>query len=342
MKRAKSMFVALALLISIACSSTENQPSPATSSGEGSSHETSAGQLEPSGFILFGRVTGRGHVGVNLTANADGSDERQLTEPGEYCCLLRISPDHSSILVMPGEDPPPGTPVTGGMLSLDGSDFELLTLTDPTLNLVPQAWSPDGRRIAFEGWDDSDPSRTGIYTARASDGGDLVRVTDTGGRPHDMPLDYSPDGTQLVFYREIRTESQGDTDIGGSLWVVNIDGSDAHELDTGAVRPWWHARWSPDGSKILFGVERLQLTGGLWTIKPDGSGLTKVFEDPAGGFAEQPTWSPDGRQIMFALNPTNDAFTHPENGLYVIRADGTGLTLVIGTPDFKSQPEWWG
>jgi Tol biopolymer transport system component len=291
------------------------------------------------GQILFARTSGR-DVQTDFIANADGTNERQLTERGQYCCLLRISPDRSGILVMPGEDPPTG-PITGGVLSIDGSHFELLTLTDPTLNLVPQAWSPDGERIAFEGWDDSDPSRTGIYTARASDLGDLVRVTHRRGLPHDMPLDYSPDGTQLVFYRAIVGESQGDPDIGGSLWVVNVDGAEAHELDTGNAKPSWHARWSPDGSRILFGIERLQPTGGLWTIKPDGSGLTKLFEDPAGGFPILPTWSPDGQHIMFALDPTNDAFAHPANGLYVINADGSGLTLVIGGSDFKGMPEWW-
>jgi hypothetical protein len=44
---------------------------------------------------------------------------------------------------------------------------------------------------------------------------------------------------------------------------------------------------------------------------------------------------------MFALDPTNDAFSHPANGLFVIKADGTGLTLISGADDFKSQPEWW-
>jgi Tol biopolymer transport system component len=338
MKRAKSMFVVLSLLISVACSSTENPPSAPASSGDGSPRETSPARLEPSGFILFTRVSFP-DVQTDFIANADGSDERQLTKRGQYCCMLRISPDHSGILVMPDEEQRP--PITGGVLSIDGSDYERLKLTDPTLNLVPSAWSPDGKRIAFEGWDDSDPSRTGIYTARATDGGDLVRVTDTGGRPHDTPLDYSPDGTQLVFYRAIRAEPHENTDIGGSLWVVNVDGSESHELDTGEVRPWWQARWSPDGSKILFGVERLQPTGGLWTIEPDGSGLTKVYEDPAGGFAIAPTWSPDGHQIVFALDSTNNAFWHPANGLYVIGADGSGLTLVIDGSDFKAVTEWW-
>lgn len=293
----------------------------------------------PEGTIVFIKVVGQGDTQAFFTADADGSHERRLAGTGEYCCLLRVSPDQKSILTMPGGAPP--IPITGGVLSLDGSEFELLETTDPKLNLVPQAWSPDGERIAFEAWDDSDPSRTGVYTARASDLGDLVRVTDRPGRRHDLPLDYSPDGTQLVFYRMARAEPNFPIDIGGSLWVVNVDGSNLHRLDTPGTTPGVRARWSPDGTKILFPTERLQPEGAIWTIRPDGTGLTKVFEDEEGRFATGPTWSPDGIQILFALNGTNDSFVHEPNGFFVIDADGSGLTQVIAGTSFLSSPEWW-
>jgi hypothetical protein len=276
---------------------------------------------------------------VYNVANADGSDVEPLYQPGQYCCLARISPDHTRILTMPGTDQTAA--VRGGTLTLDTSEFAFLPSSDKTLNLVPQAWSPNGTRIAFEGWDDSDPTRTGIYIARAADGGDLVRVTTSQGRPHDIPLDYSPDGRQLVFYRAVRAEPNLSVDIGGSLWVVNVDGSDAHQLDTGDIRPWWNARWSPDGSRIVFPVERLQPMGGLWTIRPDGTGLEKFFEDPEGGFPTAPVWSPDGSKIMFQIDATNDAFEHPDNAVYVINADGTGLTLAIDQPERIGVTDWW-
>jgi len=299
----------------------------------------SATEPASAGQILFTR-TADGDRQTIFAAAADGTGEHQLTQPGDYGGVVRTSPDGTRILTMPGQDPL-APPVTGGMLAIDGSDFIRLPLTDPTLNLIPQAWSPDGTRIAFEGFDDSKPGRVGVYTARAADGGDLVRVTSPTGRPHDIPLDYSPDGKQLVFYRAVAAEPVFPIDIGGSLWVVNVDGSDPHQVTTRATAPFDWARWSPDGTRILFGAERLQPKGTLWTVGPAGSGLTKLFEDPKGGYPVQPTWSPDGSQIMFALDPVADKFTHPANGLYVIDADGTRLRLVIGSSDFKSEPEWW-
>ena len=261
----------------------------------------------------------------------------RLTAPGAYCCLLRISPDHRKILVMPGGDIPP--PVTGGTINLDGTHFARLQLTDPTLNLVPQAWSPDGKRIAFEGWDDSDPARTGVYTARVGDGGGLIRVTTRPGALHDVPLDYSPDGRYLVFYRAVGVDP--DPQVGGSLWVVGVNGSGAHQIASASDRPGSWARWSPDGRQILFANERTAPTGAIWTVAPDGSRLAQLFRDDQGRFPIGPVWSPDGSQVLFALDPTNDAFTHPDNGFYVVSADGTGLALVNGSHDFKSQPEWF-
>jgi len=293
----------------------------------------------PTGHILFTKTYPRDRQAY-VAATADGDGQRMLTRPGAYCCLVRVSPDDRLVLVMPGTITE--LPVTGGTLGIDGNGFQRLTLTDPTLNLVPQAWSPDGRRIAYEGWDDAHPDRTGIYTANYPDGTALVRVTTRPGAPHDIPLDYSPDGKQLVFYRAVRAEPDFPTDIGGSLWVVNTDGSDPHPITTGAVPPNWWARWSPDGSRILFASERLQPSGAIWTVDPDGGHLTRVFTDPAGGFPIQPTWSPDGDWIMFALDPTNDQFTHPANRLVAIRPDGSGLHVISASHDFKSQPEWYG
>jgi Tol biopolymer transport system component len=267
---------------------------------------------------------------------ASGNSERRVTAPGDFCCVLRVSPNHRRILVMPGGDIPP--PVTGGTINLNGGDFRRLMLTDPTLNLVPGAWSPDGSRIAYLGWDDSDAARRGLYTARASDGGGLVRVTTRPGLLDDVPLDYSPNGKQLVFYHSAHPDP--DPHTGGSLWVVNVDGSGAHRVTGPKSPPADWARWSPDGRWIVFANERTSASGAVWTVAPDGSHLTKLFRGTKDRFPISPTWSPDGTQILLALDPTNDAFTHPVNGLYTITARGTNLRLVNGSKDFKSQPEW--
>ena len=103
-------------------------------------------------------------------------------------------------------------------------DVRGVATPDPTLELhCDFGWSPDGERLVCEGYGVDDPGRNGIYSVRASDGGGLVRITSNpdGG---DIPGDYSPDGTRLVFERF-------DGDVPTGMFVVGIadDGAGSGE-----------------------------------------------------------------------------------------------------------------
>lgn len=330
--------VLLMVLLSAAACSGSSTPvavrspssSPSASASASPTPEAGGSLSLLSGHLLFGRPNGL------VLATSRG--ETVVSQAGQVCCVVRIAPSHMRVLVMPGTDAIGA--VRGGTIDLAGRGFKLLPSTDRSLNLVPQAWSPDGTRIAFEGWDEANPARTGIYTARAVDGSQLVKVTTRPGKQHDVPLDYSPNGRQLVFYRSVGEDP--DPQVTGSLWVCNIDGSKAHRVVGPSGRPAAWARWSKDGSRILFANERTAPTGAIWTVKPDGNSITKLFSDTNGGFPIQPTWSPSGQQILFALDPTNDQFDHPANALYIAQADGSRPQLLIKDDVFKSQPEWWG
>lgn len=69
-------------------------------------------------------------------------------------------------------------------------------------------------------------------------------------------------------------------------------------------------------------------------------GFLDVAERSAIEFPVGPVWSPDGSAVMFAMNPINDAFKHPDSEIDVIRADGTVLTSVIGGAGYKRISEW--
>ncbi len=75
----------------------------------------------------------------------------------------------------------------------------------------------------------------------------------------------------------------------------------------------------------------------------DGSGLKKVFEDAEGRLTITPTWSPNGSLILVCLDPPGSSphvDTAPPNGLYVMRADGTDLTPLLVSDDWKREPDW--
>jgi TolB protein len=212
------------------------------------------------------------------------------------------------------------------LVNPDGSGYRRFARPDPTLNLgCSGAWSPDASRLACEGWDDSNPVRNGIYTVRASDGRDLIRVTTSPGGGHDVVGDYSPDGRQIVFIRGIHVDEEQNT-----LMVVNADGRDPRVLTDRKVG--LASRWSPDGKTIL-----TEANGSLLLAPVDGSQPSAIKIDAdAPVTATRGAWSPDGTWIVFSR------VTSTGEDIYVMRADGTNLRQITDTPGQDEEFGEWG
>jgi hypothetical protein len=275
----------------------------------------------PNGRIVFGRydpTVGDFHAFI---INADGSNEKQLL-PGIAECPT-WSPDGEKVLVCVANAKGLIRPAT---LEPDGSDFTLLDVHDPSLNLGCAAWSSRGR-LACESWDDLHPNRpAGIFTVRASDGGGLMRITTNPYGGHDRVGDYSPDGSRIVFGRENPPTQQ----IG--LFVVNANGSDLHQIS--AWQPdFGTASWSPDGRWIL--TDNGQ--GELYVVRPDGTDLHPISLQVSSGHAAfQPSWSPDGRRIVFSLYLASTGHVD----LFTAKADGSDLQQLTDTPDDEEFANW--
>ena len=273
------------------------------------------------GRITFGRYNAAIEDFDVYTANPDGTDEVKILGGAEG---PRWSPDGSRIAVAIG-----GPYVRLATIDPDGSGLVTLD-ADPTLTTLNEgvgAWSPDGQRIAFEGWDNVDPTRTaGIFSIRASDGSDLVRVTANPYGSHDIPTDYSPDGTRILFVRENSILDSS------ALFVVNVDGTGLRQLT-----PWdmgaGGGNWSPNGKEIVFSSR-----GVLWLINPDGNKLrqVKLHDDIPEGFSWGPAWSPDGKYLLFSRYLVQDQ----KVDLFTMKANGTHIRQVTRTPEDEEFADW--
>jgi Tol biopolymer transport system component len=263
-----------------------------------------------------------------VTANPDGSDEFLLRSGAE---IPRWSPDGSQIsisaLTVDGR-------ITTALVHPDGSGYTEEPLPDVTLNLECGTWRPDAVRLACEGWDDVNPGRQGVYTVRRSDWGDLVRLTTNDQGGHDISCDYSPDGGRILFLRE-NPPLHGVTAL--ALFVMNVDGTGLHQLTPSGLAAGC-ARWSPDGTRLVFSDANNRPKGSIFLMDPDGGRLTKVRQFAGGSISFAPAWSPDGTRIVFALS----AFPRQggQDDLYSMNPDGTGLTQITNTPDFEESPDW--
>src|SRR5262249_3404710 len=135
-----------------------------------------------------------GGIGI---ANPDGTARHVLHTPWQEAAFLVWSPDGSRLLVTVPQDGL-ARPAT---LNADGSDAKLLDATPKGVDVECRAWSPDGTRLLCDTLENQPPAgRRRIFSIRASDGGDLVWLTDPpASHQFDFVGDYSPDGSRFVF-----------------------------------------------------------------------------------------------------------------------------------------------
>jgi hypothetical protein len=275
------------------------------------------------GLISFTRFEPALQQDVVYTINPDGSGERQLLVGGESG---HWSPDGTRILVGPDC-------CAERILNPDNGIYTELPTFYPDLGLFLGCgvWSPDGARLACEGFGDQ-PSADGVYTVRSSDGGDVRRVT--SGADDDYPGDYSPNGKRIVFLRS-------SFDLGSlALYTVKGDGSDLRQLTpSGMNLAGDGGSWSSQGNEILFAGKLSEgQRNSIFVVHTDGSGLQQIPIPGCGTTSgcREPVWSPDGRKIAFTM------FV-PQTGLsdlYTVNPDGTELYQVTHTGLGAGLKDW--
>jgi hypothetical protein len=257
-------------------------------------------QLPVNGRIVFGRFDAALDGTVMYAVNPDGSHLVKLrpeTHEGPAW-----SPDGRQIGMV------------DAVMNADGTGYRARDFSQGTLTLMAWDWSPDGKRLLMEGFNDADESVHGVYTVRASDGGDLVRLT----RPGDagIPSAYSPDGSTVMWVLSSALDEPT-----GALMLVGADGSNERRLGTLAVAAG--AKWAPDGRSVLASANgRLYsidvVTGRATPVRIKSAPEARLF----GGM-----WSPDGTRILVRR------FVSPDNtDLLSMAPDGTDVVQITNDP----------
>jgi len=209
----------------------------------------------------------------------------------------------------------------------------VLPIPDPTLELPGGTWSAGDSRIVSGGGDPNDPSRVGLYSRRSSDGGGLIRLTDAGTRA-DLPIQSSPDGSKLLFFRPDAKNETSDS-APQDLFVVGADGSGLTRLTpkgttTAVVGSYDSVSWSPDGTQVAAAAANGPFFDttirSVYIASADGSSFKRV--GPLGNIWDA-VWSPDGRWIAFSMA---SKATGGQFELYLMHPDGSGARqLTSGT-----------
>jgi Tol biopolymer transport system component len=194
------------------------------------------------------------------------------------------------------------------------------------------SWAPDGRRIAFRSVD-------GI-AVMADDGSGASTVIrndfrdDTNAEwdnPHPTPP-WSPDGAWIAF------EHLGDGDITpATIFLMRPDGSEAHRLTTevGISYAESDPSWSSDGSEVLlwsygYGIARVSAAGGT---------PASIFQGfPAVAYGARPVQAPASGPtagiVLFTANRYSDL---PE--IWAVKSTGGAASSITGGRDAVWSPD---
>ena len=212
-------------------------------------------------------------------------------------------------------------------------DYYFREMYLPQLTSGPSslAFMPDGERLVY--------SMQGSLWMQRIDAGVARQLT--AGPGYDYQPDVAADGRRVVFTRYL--------DDALNLYVLDLEDGTTRPLTTGGdvnLEP----RWSPDGTRLAF-------------VSTRGTGRFHVFIGSAGGQGFEsapllperesrvaryyysaydhelsPSWSPDGREILYVSNPE---IVYGSGSLWRRSLDGGDAVLVRDEETtWRARPDW--
>jgi TolB protein len=272
-----------------------------------------------------------------FASKPDGSGLVQLTSGPEFDVLATYSPD-GTLIAFESQQPDFSFDVV--VMPADGG--ERVRVIEGLAGTVPIAWSPDGRHVAVAARPvgEDDENRQQILIAAIDDPG-AARVGGPDVFGASSPA-WSPDGRRIAFHRPACCGETLD-----SLWVIDVDSSNAQEVAPNIADPRFtdmespsrtnRARggaepvWSHDGRRLAFlglGVGNRQ---DVYIVDDDGTDLHNVSNSPEEENAV--AWSPDGTRLAYVAKDLSNG----DASFIVTNADGLNARPVPDpglSPDF--------
>ena len=233
-------------------------------------------------------------------------------------CLLLIGIFGPGLLRVLTMSATPNPDFDATLQALISAPTESIAASTPTV--VPASGEPSGHIVlTCQIYKYQSSNQICIMNA---DGSGYRRLTTEDGVQHFYPS-LAPDGSSLVYsqYREdnvyeiyeMSVTSGVATRLTDKLGVLNSPEISANGKSIVFMR------WTPASNQYQ-----------VWLMDRDGNRPRRAFS----GTGWDPTWSPDGTQILFASDRAGS------NQLHIVNVDGTGLHQISDLPAIRGRSDW--
>ena len=238
----------------------------------------------------------------------DGYNLRRLTRDNKINILPKWSPDGEQIIYT--------------SYLYNNPDLFSLNIVKNRRSVVSKyqglnatgSFSPDGKKILLTLSKGKFPN---LYLISVS-GEILQRMTD-GANIDTSPV-FAPNGQEIVFISDRSGYPQ--------LYIMNVDGGNVRKLTTSGFCD--SPAWSPRGDKIVFTMRQSKGNYDLYVYDIPTAKITKLTNNQRNN--ENPTWSPDGRFVVFYSNRSG------KGEIYIMAIDGYGTRKLVEMPGASYTP----